>query len=238
MPGKHSTRDGDLELRKRQMAEQKRLDAINSKRRDTREKNTAYQGKLDALRALIREGAQKVDLAFPAYWKPSDATGFRAVLLKRDDRDIGRDGRPFVRWHWKNTGDEPLSCRKGRAEDGIVVDVPVGGIFTTSDYKGLPLQKWRGFEVTVIALGQEVLPPTAETDGEDRDMWVFEAHLMPDDIARIESQDEEDMLYVIEAQRQGDRAAIAEMARLNSLQKLGLADKLQEEAEKRAQQAA
>lgn len=232
---KHADRNGDpalRELKERQRAE------LAEKRREVKENNPVYQEKMEALRALIREGAQKVDLSFPPYWKAAELTGFRAVLLKRDDRDIKPDGTVFTRFHWKNTGPGPLDCRRGKVEDGVIESVPVGAIFTTSNFAGLPLQKWFGFEVTVLCIESRTLPGNEKSEYVERDFWEFEGHLMPEDIARIESKDQEDMLFVIEAQRQADREAVIEMARLNSAQRIGMADRLQQAAEERARKVA
>ena len=235
MPGKHSVRDGDPEI---QRLKQEQREQLEARRREVKENNPVYQEKLEALRKLIRKGQQKVDLSFPPYWKAAELTGFRAQLLRRDDRDVKPDGSVFTRFHWKNTGDEPLQCRQGKVEDGVIVDVPVGGIFTTSNFAGLPLHKWFGFEVTVLCMDQRQLPGNEASEWKPRDFWEFEGHLMPEDIARIESKDQEDMLFVIEAQRAADRAAVMEMARLNSAERLGMAEKLRVEADKRAREQA
>lgn len=235
MPGKHSARNGDPEIERMKREQREQLEA---KRRAIKEDNPVYQEKLAALKKLIREGQQKVDLSFPPYWKAQELTGFRGVLLKRDDRDVKPDGSVFVRYHWKNTGDEPLTCRQGKVEDGVLVDVPPGGIFTTSHFAGLPLHKWFGFEVTVLCMDSRQLPGNEASEWKPRDFWEFEGHLMPEDIARIESKDQEDMLFVIEAQRQADRTAVLEMAKLNSAQRLGMADRLQHMAEQRAKEKA
>ena len=229
----HHKRDGDPAI---QEMKRKQREELEAKRRETKENNPVYKEKLAALQALIREGAQKVDLTFPPYWKAAELTGFRAILLRRDERDVKPDGSVFVRYHWKNTGDGPLDCRQGKVEDGVIVSVPPGGIFTTGQFAGLPLHKWYGFEVTVICMESRSLPGNEKSGWVERDFWEFEGHLMPEDIARIESKDQEDMLFVIEAQRQADRAAVLEMARLNSAERLGIAERLQREAEQRAAQ--
>jgi hypothetical protein len=238
----HKVTDGDEILRnmKQQQRdlEREKLDELNAKRKELLENNPAYQEKLKALRGLIREGAQKVDLSFPSYWKAEVLTGFRAVLLKRDDRDVKPDGKVFIRYHWRNTGPAPLDCRKGKVSDGVIESIPIGGIFTTSHFAGLPLHKWYGFEVTVLCLDKRKLPGNEESEWVERDMWDFEGHLMPEDIARIESKDQDDMLFVIEAQRMADRSAVMEMARLNSAERIGMADRLQHQAEERAKRAA
>src|SRR4051812_24145175 len=94
---KHTRSDGDEILRKmkeeERIKDRERLDQKNAERKEMLENNPAYQQKLKALRSLIREGAEKVDLTFPAYWKAEVLTGFRGVLLKRDDRDVKPDGK-------------------------------------------------------------------------------------------------------------------------------------------------
>lgn len=229
----HSKRDGDPEIQRLKREQREQLEA---KRQAMKEENPVYQEKLAALKSLIREGAQKVDLTFPAYWKAAELTGFRAILLRRDERDVKPDGSVFTRYHWRNTGPAGLDCRKGRVEDGVIETVPINGIFTTSHFAGLPLHKWFGFEVTVLCLRSDTLPGNEASGYVERDFWVFEGHLMPDDIKKIESKDQQDMLFVIEAQRQADRTAVLEMARLNSAERIGMADRLQTMAEQRAAQ--
>ena len=229
----HTKRDGDPEIQRLKREQREQLEA---KRQAMKEENPVYQEKLAALKTLIREGQQKVDLSFPPYWKAAELTGFRAVLLRRDDRDVKPDGSVFTRYHWKNTGPAPLDCRQGKVEDGVIVTVPIGGIFTTSHFAGLPLHKWYGFEATVLCITSRTLAGNAESNFVERDFWEFEGHLMPDDIKKIESKDQEDMLFVIEAQRQADRTAVMEMARLNSAERIGMADRLQAKAEQRAAQ--
>lgn len=230
----HSKRSGDPELQRFRDQQRKELE---EKRQEMLDNNPVYQEKLKALKALIREGAQKADLTFPPYFKIDEMTGFRGTLLKRDDRDVKEDGSIFIRYHWRNTGPGPLECRRGKVEDGVVETVPVGGIFTTGHFGNLPFHKWFGFEVTVLALEKRTMPANSKIPL-DHSFWTCEAHLMPEDLKRIESQDLEDQLFIIEAQKLADREAVREMARLNSAQRIGLADKLQQQAEERAAAAA
>ena len=230
----HKSRGGDEELRK--FREQQRQE-LQEKRQEMLDNNPVYQEKLKALKALIREGAQKADLTFPPYFKIDEMTGFRGILLRRDDRDVKDDGTVFIRYHWRNTGPEPLDCRRGKVEDGVIETVPVGGVFTTGHFGNLPFQKWFGFEVTVLALEKRTMPANSKIPL-DHTFWTCEAHLMPEDLAKIEARDEESMQFVIQAQLAADREAVREMARLNSAERLGIADRLQRRADERASVAA
>lgn len=213
----HTKKDGDADIAR---LKQEQREQLAAKRREVKESNPVYQEKRAALADLIRPGMEKLDLNFPPYWKAEEMTGFRAKLLRRDERDRKDDGTVFTRFHWQNTGPGPLDCRRGRVEDGVIETVPVGAIFTTGDFKGLPMDNWYGIEVTVICIEMDKLPGNAESEWVERDFWRWEAHVDPADKLLIESRKVEDMERVMRLQRAAEDMADAEMIRLNTIEKL------------------
>lgn len=213
----HTKKDGDAEIAR---MKQEQRDALAAKKREMKESNPVYQEKRAALASLLRPGMEKLDLNFPPYWKAEEMSGFRAKLLRRDERDRKDDGSVFTRFHWQNTGPGPLDCRRGRVEDGVIETVPVNGIFTTGDFKGLPMDEWYGCEVAVICLEMDKLPGNAESEYVERDFWRFEAHVSTEDKLLIESRKVEDMerrqRMILAAEAQAD----AEMIRLNTVTKI------------------
>lgn len=188
--------------------------------------NPAYQDKMKALmEQLVPKGAVQLDISFPPYWKAELTSGFRAIPLRRDETqkfyDVDDDiWIPFVRYHWKNTG-PALDCRRGAVDDGVIETVETGRIFTTSAFAGLPLEKYFGFEMTVLCVDQRKLPPNQNSKGQPRKFWEFQTFVMPEVYAQIESRREEDMRHIIQLQRNADRLALEEMARINAHRNLG-----------------
>lgn len=192
--------------------------------------NPAYQTKMQALvSTLIPEGFKKLDISFPPYWKADIATGFRAIVLRRedpklefkDDGSVGQKEGPgqFSRYLWKNTG-LPLDCRRGAVADGEIETIDVGRIFSTSAFGGLNLDKYLGCELAVLCVDIRQLPGTKESNFAPRDMWVFDTYVSDETEKLIESRAEGDMLRLQEAQREADLLAQAEMMKLNATRKL------------------
>lgn len=180
--------------------------------------NPAFISKMEALMStLVPEDWTKLDVSFPPYWKADLATGFRAVILKREDP---RNEKDFTRYHWKNTG-PALDCRRGSVADGEIETVETGRIFTTGAFAGLPLHKYFGFELTVICADIRKLPGNEESDWVQRDFWVFDTWVSPETQKLVESRREEDMAIVARASRQADIMAIEEMERINAHRRLG-----------------
>ena len=190
------------------------------------DQNPAYQAKMEALySSLVPEGFKKLDISFPPYWKADLATGFRGIVLRREDPKLelkqdGRIGRSegpgqFSRYLWKNTG-APLVCRRGAVADGEIETVEVGRIFSTSAFGGLSLDKYLGFELAVICVNMRQLPGNAESNFAPRDMWVFDTYVSEHTQSLLESRDEKDMLRLAEAQHEADLQGLEEMMRINA----------------------
>lgn len=191
--------------------------------------NPAYKGKMEALMAaIIPEDFRKIDIAFPAYWKADVATGFRAIVLRREDpklevkedNSIGIKEGPgqFSRYLWKNTG-APLDCRRGAVADGVIETVQVGSIFSTSAFAGLDLDKYFGCEIAVICEELVQLPGNKASAFAPRDFWRFATYMTDATRALVDSRKEEDMKFLQQAQREADQLAMAEMLRLNARKK-------------------
>lgn len=180
--------------------------------------NPAYVGKMEALMSALLPGDfVKLDLNFPPYYKAELATGFRGIVLKREDP---RNEKDFTRYHWKNTG-PAFDCRRGAVADGELEAVETGRIFTTGAFGGLPLDKYFGFEVVVICADSRQLPGTEESNWVVRDFWVFDTYVSPETNALLESRREEDMQFVARAARNAQLLAIEEMERINAHKRLG-----------------
>jgi len=193
--------------------------------------NPAYKGKIEALMsAIVPEGSKKLDISFPPYWKADVATGFRAVVLRREDPkleqkatgDIGfREGPgQFSRYLWKNVG-QPLDCRRGAVADGEIETVDIGRIFSTSAFGGLNLDRYFGCEIAVICTDIRQLPGNEASGWAPRDMWVFDTYVTPETEALLSSRAEADMMRWADVQREADIIAQAEMMRINAHRKLG-----------------
>ncbi len=131
------------------------------------------EAKLQALlNELIPTDWKEEAVGFPPYWKAEVGEGIRGILLARDDRDAN-----FVRYHIEAT--VPVECRKGKVDDGEVVTVGTGEIFTMSAYRGLPLENYFGYEVAIVCVGSRKLPPNDESEGIPRDFLVFRTFIPP-----------------------------------------------------------
>lgn len=182
--------------------------------------NPAFVSKMEAtMAALLPEGSEyiKLDVSFPPYWKAELATGFRAQVLKREDP---RNERDFTRYHWKNLG-PAIDCRRGSVSDGEIETVETGRIFTTGAFAGLPLDKYFGFELTIICSDLRQLPGNEASEFAPRDFWVFDTYVTPQVHALIESRRDEDMQLVARAARNAELIAIEEMERINAHKRLG-----------------
>src|SRR6476659_267227 len=74
---KHSKTDGDKKLAARN---------AGSQTTEALAENEAYTADMAQLMAaLVPENFVETDIGFPPYWKPEINTGFRGVVLMRDD---------------------------------------------------------------------------------------------------------------------------------------------------------
>ena len=176
--------------------------------------NTVYQEDMDAeLKRLFGEEAEefvKGDIGFPPYWKPNIAKGFRGIILARDIRNP-----QFQRYQVENTG-PAFDCRSGPARDGVLMTVETGQIFSISAWRALPLDKYFGLEVVVVAVGKdEGLPPNDESNGQPRDMWRWSLWTKKENQRLLASQTKEDLQFLVAQQREARRKMLVSMATLN-----------------------
>lgn len=188
--------------------------------------NPAFQKKMEALySSIVPEGFKKLDISFPPYWKADLATGFRAIVLRREDPklELKEDGRlgqkegpgQFSRYLWRNTG-PALDCRRGAVADGEIETVEPGRIFSTSAFGGLNLDKYLGFELAVLCVDLRQLPANAESGWAPREMWVFDTYVGEETDRLLASRDESDMKRLAAAQHDADLLGMEEMMRLNA----------------------
>ena len=191
--------------------------------------NPAYQKKMEALySAIVPEGFKKLDISFPPYWKADLATGFRGIVLRREDpklelKDNGTYGfkegpGQFSRYLWRNTG-PALDCRRGAVADGEIETIEPGRIFSTSAFGGLNLDKYIGFELAVICVDLVQLAGNAESGWAPREMWRFDTYVGEETQRMLESRDEADMRRLAEAQHEADILGMQEMMKLNATRK-------------------
>lgn len=190
--------------------------------------NPAYQKKLEALYAsIVPEGFKKLDISFPPYWKADLATGFRAIVLRREDPKLELTDKgwtpkegpgQFSRYLWRNTG-APLDCRRGQVADGEIETVEPGRIFSTSAFGGLNLDKYLGFELAVLCVDLVSLPGNAESGWAPREMWRFDTFVGEETQRLLESRDTSDMKRLAEAQHEADLFGMQEMMKLNASRK-------------------
>lgn len=143
-----------------------------------REKQTINAGDIGELDPGMAQGvgpgAQMVDedfdieagwtdeqVGFPPYWKPHAGRKFKATFVGTDSRDPD-----FVRHVLRAT--HALACQRGPAENAEFVAVKAGQFFTMSAYKALPIERFLGYEVIVIA---EELREGVTKSGND--VWHF-----------------------------------------------------------------
>ena len=168
--------------------------------------NPAYdEAFAKAMAALVPENAREVHLTFPPYWKPEVNTGFRGTVLYRDERDPS-----FARYIVQSA--VTLDCRRGPVDDGEIVTIQPGMNFSIGVYASLPLERFFGLELTAIAVGKQKLPINKNRDIA-YDMWQFRTFLVPEVEKRINSNREEDIRFLQEAQRNAHREMLKELAR-------------------------
>jgi hypothetical protein len=174
--------------------------------------NPQYKSDIEQLIAdLVPKDAVKIDATFPPYWQCGLAKGFRGKVLLRDERDP-----KFVRYHIENTGPKPIECRKGAVADGVVEDVAPGRIFTIGAYATLPLDRFLGFEITVICTGERELPGNERSEGVPRNIFDFDIYATKEVEAKLASQRSEDLQFVAKLQREAQRKAFAEITRISA----------------------
>lgn len=168
--------------------------------------NPVYDEQLKAAMALlVPENYREVVLTFPPYWKPEINTGFRATVLYRDERDAS-----FPRYVLQTA--VQLDCRRGPVDDGEIITIQPGMNFSVGVYASLPLERFFGLELTAIAVGRQKLPINKTRDV-PYDMWQFRTFVNPEVEKRINSNKEEDIRFLQDAQRNAHREMIKELAR-------------------------
>lgn len=148
-------------------------------------------------------GWQKEQVTFPPYWQPEVGKWWRGQVLWRDERALN-----FPRYHVKS--EIPLQCRTGKVDDGEIVDVFPGEIFTLGVYARLPLDRYFGFIVEVEVMDKVELPGNEESGGVPRDNFIFELRVSPQTKKLLASQRSEDIALVIEAAKKARQLALGE----------------------------
>ncbi len=157
----------------------------------------------------VPQGWVEEAVGFPPYWKPTLGGYFKGIVLMRDERDPS-----FIRYHIEAR--MPLDCRTGKADDGEVVAVKTGEVFTTSAFAALPLDRFFGFEVFVQVTQTRKLPGNDQSDNVERDMWVFKVMVSPETKKLLDDGRRENIAYLKEMRAAASKKAIENMMLLNS----------------------
>lgn len=181
--------------------------------------NTVYQENMAAELARLFDGDEtdfvKGDIGFPAYWKPDINKGWRGIVLSRDIRDPD-----FHRFLIENTGPD-FDGRTGPARDGELKPIAKGQTFSISCHKALPLEKYYGLEVVVIATGKRTgMPGNEASDNKPRDMWEWELHTTKENQRLVRSHDPADLKILAGLQAEARRKTLLALAEVNPLNEL------------------
>ncbi len=172
--------------------------------------NPVFQEVLkETMNAVVPEGYVEEQISFPPYWKPDLGKGWRGTVIARDQRDP-----TFHRYIIESA--ITLDCRKGPVDDGEIITITPGMNFSIGVYAALPLERFEGLEVAVIAMSTRRLPGNEASENKPRDLWEFKTLVSPQVKALLVSRRQEDMAYLKEAQKVARRKMLEELARSNS----------------------
>ena len=172
--------------------------------------NPVFQELLaETMQSVVPEGYVEEQISFPPYWKPDLGKGWRGIVIARDQRDPN-----FHRYIIESS--ITLDCRKGPVDDGEIITITPGMNFSIGVYAALPLERFEGLEVAVIAMSTRRLPGNEASEHKPRDLWEFKTMVSPQVKALLVSRRQEDMAYLKEAQKTARRKMLEELARSNS----------------------
>jgi hypothetical protein len=117
------------------------------------------------------QGWEDEQTGFPPYWNPEVGKTFRGVVLGLDEKDPD-----FKRFALKAT--DQIMCAQGPADDAEQVIVKPGEFFTCSAYAALPLERYVGFEVFVMAKNKRDIKGGKE-------LWEFKLMIHPDEKKKL-----------------------------------------------------
>jgi hypothetical protein len=159
------------------------------------------------LAEMIPAHYKKTVIGFPPYFVCQVGKAFRGTVLLRDERDPN-----FVRYHIQSS--TVLDCQTGPIDDGVVITVQPGEVFTLGAYAALPLERMFGLEVAVLCKGQRRLPLKPEDEGIPRDLFEFEVFVDPETEKMLASQRLEDQAYLKEAAGKARKLALDNMVQM------------------------
>lgn len=144
---------------------------------------------------------------FPPYLRMEVGKAFRGTILLRDERDPS-----FPRYHVQSA--VKLDCQTGPVDNGEIITILPGEIFTISTYAALPLERYFGFEVAVLCKSSRKLPPNEASEGKPRDLFEFKLMVSPNDSKLLASRRKEDQLYLKEAHERARKLALDNMVKM------------------------
>lgn len=160
----------------------------------------------ETVNLVVPAGYVEEQISFPPYWKPELGMGWRGTVLYRDERDP-----TFHRYIIESS--IAMDCRSGPVDDGVIITIEPGMNFSIGCYAALPLERFFGLEVAVIAVGSRKLPPNEASEGKPRDLWEFRTLVSPDVKQLLASRRKEDLAYLKEAQMMAGRKMMEELAK-------------------------
>jgi len=121
-----------------------------------------------------------VGSSFAPYFKPSIGSILRFTVLYQDATNPS-----FVRNVCQHNGDKPLMCATGPVASAEPVEVEPGGVFSISDYKGIPFELLQGLKAKSLCNELRAMPPIADGKGGFKPrspMFIFKTVLDSEDV--------------------------------------------------------
>jgi hypothetical protein len=132
---------------------------------------TAKQSPETNVNPSAPQGWEDEQTGFPPYWNPEVGKAFRGVVLGLDEKDPD-----FPRYAFKAT--DQVMCARGPADEAEKVIIKPGEFFSCSAYAALPLQRYIGFEVYVMAKNKRDIKGGKE-------LWEFSLKIHPEEKKKL-----------------------------------------------------
>lgn len=158
--------------------------------------------------ADVPEGWVDEQVGFPPYWSPEMGSAFRGMIMYRDERQP-----EFIRYVVQASA--PIRCHRGPSDDEQEeVIVQPGELFTTTAYAALPLERYFGFEVWVLAEKKRTLaastnPNAKEGQKRKREQWDFRIRVSPETKKLLDDQRSETAKLLQTKREEARRNAMA-----------------------------
>lgn len=142
----------------------------------------------------IPKGYEEQQTGLPPYWGPNEEELAKGVPQFFHARVIAFDGKDPAFKRWVMQAVDPITCWRGKERAEEVLVKP-GEFFSVSHYAGLPLGRYFGFPVFVVAKGKRKI------DG-GQTVWEWTLRTSPEAAKAVQARQER-----IIAQAQASAAA-------------------------------